>query len=33
VLAPSAQARDDALAELLWERSSELAGLSSNAPA
>jgi NAD(P)-dependent dehydrogenase (short-subunit alcohol dehydrogenase family) len=33
VLAPSAQARDDTLAELLWERSAELAGLSSNAPA
>jgi NAD(P)-dependent dehydrogenase (short-subunit alcohol dehydrogenase family) len=32
VLAPSAQARDDTLAELLWERSAELAGLSSNAP-
>jgi NAD(P)-dependent dehydrogenase (short-subunit alcohol dehydrogenase family) len=30
VLAPSAQASDDTLAELLWERSAELAGLASN---
>jgi retinol dehydrogenase-12 len=32
VQAPSAQAQDDALAEGLWERSSELVGLSANAP-
>lgn len=33
VLAPSAQAQDDTLAERLWERSAELVGLSTNAPA
>jgi len=33
VLAPSAQAQDDTLAERLWERSAELVGLSANAPA
>ncbi|HST56201.1 MAG TPA: SDR family oxidoreductase [Solirubrobacteraceae bacterium] len=32
VLAPSAQAQDDTLAERLWERSAELAGLSADAP-
>jgi len=33
VLQPSAQAQDESLAEGLWERSSELAGLSTKAPA
>jgi retinol dehydrogenase-12 len=33
VLAPSAQAQDAALAEGLWERSAELVGLSTSAPA
>jgi hypothetical protein len=33
VLEPSAQARDEILAEGLWERSEELAGLASEAPA
>jgi NAD(P)-dependent dehydrogenase (short-subunit alcohol dehydrogenase family) len=33
VLAPSAQAQDDTLAERLWERSAQLVGLSTNAPA
>jgi len=33
VVQPSAQARDSTLAEGLWERSSELVGLSANAPA
>jgi NAD(P)-dependent dehydrogenase (short-subunit alcohol dehydrogenase family) len=33
VLAPSAQARDPILAEGLWERSEQLAGLSASAPA
>jgi retinol dehydrogenase 12 len=33
VLAPSAQARDDALAEGLWERSAQLAGLTADRPA
>ncbi len=33
VMAPSAQAQDDALAEGLWERSAELVGLSTGAPA
>jgi NAD(P)-dependent dehydrogenase (short-subunit alcohol dehydrogenase family) len=33
IVAPSAQAQDDTLAELLWEHSAELVGLSSNAPA
>lgn len=33
VLAPSAQAQDDTLAERLWERSVQLVGLSTNAPA
>ncbi len=33
VVAPSAQARDDALAEGLWERSAELVGLPADAPA
>ena len=33
VLAPSAQAQDDTLAEDLWERSAELVGLSASAPA
>ena len=33
VLAPSAQAQDDTLAELLWERSAELAGLAADTPA
>jgi NAD(P)-dependent dehydrogenase (short-subunit alcohol dehydrogenase family) len=33
VLAPSAQAQDDTLAEALWERSAELVGLPANAPA
>jgi retinol dehydrogenase-12 len=33
VLAPSAQAQDDALAESLWERSAELVGLGASAPA
>lgn len=33
VLAPSAQAQDDTLAEGLWERSAQLVGLSTNAPA
>jgi retinol dehydrogenase 12 len=33
VLAPSAQAQDETLAEGLWERSAELAGLSAGAPA
>ena len=33
VRAPSAQAQNDTLAELLWERSAELAGLSSATPA
>jgi retinol dehydrogenase-12 len=33
VLAPSAQAQDDALAEGLWERSAELVGLGASAPA
>ena len=32
VLAPSAQAQDETLAEGLWERSAELAGLSAGAP-
>jgi NAD(P)-dependent dehydrogenase (short-subunit alcohol dehydrogenase family) len=33
VLAPSAQAQDDTLAEGLWERSAQLVGLSADAPA
>ena len=33
VVAPSARARDDALASGLWERSAELVGLPANAPA
>jgi retinol dehydrogenase 12 len=33
VLAPSAQAQDDTLAEGLWERSAELTGLSAGTPA
>ena len=33
VLAPSAQAQDDTLAEGLWERSAQLAGLSADTPA
>jgi NAD(P)-dependent dehydrogenase (short-subunit alcohol dehydrogenase family) len=33
VLAPSAQAQDDMLAEGLWERSAQLVGLSADAPA
>jgi retinol dehydrogenase 12 len=33
VLAPSAQAQDDTLAERLWEQSSQLVGLSADAPA
>jgi retinol dehydrogenase-12 len=33
VLPPSAQAQDDTLAERLWERSVQLVGLSTNAPA
>jgi retinol dehydrogenase 12 len=33
VLAPSAQAQDEVLAEGLWERSAELAGLPADAPA
>ncbi len=33
VLAPSAQAQDDALAEGLWERSAQLVGLSADTPA
>jgi NAD(P)-dependent dehydrogenase (short-subunit alcohol dehydrogenase family) len=33
VLAPSAQAQNDTLAEGLWERSAQLAGLSAGAPA
>jgi NAD(P)-dependent dehydrogenase (short-subunit alcohol dehydrogenase family) len=33
VIAPSAQARDETLAQGLWERSAELAGLSAGAPA
>jgi retinol dehydrogenase 12 len=33
VLAPSAQAQDDTLAEALWERSAELVGLPASAPA
>jgi retinol dehydrogenase-12 len=33
VLAPSAQAQDDTLAEGLWERSAELVGLSAGTPA
>ncbi len=33
VLAPSAQAQDETLAEGLWERSAELAGLSAGTPA
>jgi NAD(P)-dependent dehydrogenase (short-subunit alcohol dehydrogenase family) len=33
VLEPSAQARDETLAEALWERSAELVGLASAAPA
>lgn len=33
VLAPSAQAQNDTLAERLWERSVQLVGLSTNAPA
>jgi len=33
VLAPSAQAQDDTLAEGLWERSEQLVGLSASAPA
>jgi retinol dehydrogenase 12 len=33
VIAPSAQARDETLAEGLWERSAELAGLSAGTPA
>jgi NAD(P)-dependent dehydrogenase (short-subunit alcohol dehydrogenase family) len=33
VLSPSAQAQDETLAEGLWERSAELAGLSAGAPA
>jgi retinol dehydrogenase-12 len=33
VLAPSVQAQDDTLAEGLWERSAELVGLSTSAPA
>jgi retinol dehydrogenase-12 len=33
VLSPSAQAQDETLAEGLWERSAELAGLSSGTPA
>jgi NAD(P)-dependent dehydrogenase (short-subunit alcohol dehydrogenase family) len=33
VVAPSAQAQDDTLARQLWERSSELVGLSASAPA
>jgi hypothetical protein len=33
VLAPSAQAQDETLAEGLWERSAELAGLSAGARA
>jgi NAD(P)-dependent dehydrogenase (short-subunit alcohol dehydrogenase family) len=33
VVAPSAQAQDDALAAALWEQSSELVGLSAGAPA
>jgi retinol dehydrogenase-12 len=32
VLAPSAQAQDDTLAEGLWERSAQLVGLSANTP-
>ena len=32
VIAPSAQARDETLAQGLWERSSELTGLSAGAP-
>jgi hypothetical protein len=33
VVAPSAQAQDETLAAELWERSSELVGLSASAPA
>ncbi len=33
VLAPSAQAQDDTLAEGLWERSAQLVGLSAGTPA
>jgi retinol dehydrogenase-12 len=33
VLAPSAQAQDDTLAEALWERSAELVGLPASTPA
>jgi NAD(P)-dependent dehydrogenase (short-subunit alcohol dehydrogenase family) len=33
VVAPSAQAQDDALATALWEKSGELVGLSASAPA
>ncbi len=33
VIAPSAQAQDDTLAQGLWERSAELAGLSAGTPA
>ncbi len=33
VIAPSAQARDETLAQGLWERSAELAGLSAGTPA
>jgi retinol dehydrogenase-12 len=33
VVAPSAQAQDDALAAALWQQSSELVGLSASAPA
>jgi hypothetical protein len=32
VLAPSAQAQDDTLAEGLWERSAQLVGLSADMP-